>query len=159
MKSLNQKSILVTGGSGFIGSHLCENLLSSGNNVICVDNLFSSNKNNINRFINNENFEFYRHDITFPLYLEVNQIFNFACPASPIHYQYDPVQTLKTSIHGSINMLGLAKRTNSKIFRLQLAKSMVIRRYHLNLKVIQVKLTLLALELVMMKGKELQKLF
>ncbi len=117
MKSLNQKSILVTGGSGFIGSHLCENLLSSGNNVICVDNLFSSNKNNINSLINNKNFEFYRHDITFPLYLEVNQIFNFACPASPIHYQYDPVQTLKTSIHGSINMLGLAKRTNSKIFQ------------------------------------------
>ena len=95
MKSLNQKSILVTGGSGFIGSHLCENLLSSGNNVICVDNLFSSNKNNINRFINNENFEFYRHDITFPLYLEVNQIFNFACPASPIHYQYDPCPNSK----------------------------------------------------------------
>ena len=111
------KKIAVAGGAGFLGSHLCEKLLSDGHDVICIDNFFTSNKNNVRHLLNDNKFELMRHDITFPIYLELDQIYNLACPASPIHYQSNPVQTIKTSIHGSINLLGLAKRTNSKIFQ------------------------------------------
>ena len=117
MLNHKQKRILVTGGAGFLGSHLCESLLKDGSYVICVDNFFTGYKSNIRHLINDENFELIRHDITFPLYLEVDEIYNLACPASPIHYQYDPVQTIKTAVHGAINMLGLAKRTGAKIFQ------------------------------------------
>jgi len=110
-----KKKILVTGGAGFLGSHLCEKLLKYGHDVICADNLFTGSKENILHLMDNPYFEFLRHDITFPLFVEVDEIYNLACPASPIHYQYDPVQTTKTSVHGSINMLGLAKRTKAKI--------------------------------------------
>ena len=113
----NLKKVLVTGGSGFIGSHICLNLVKKGYDVLCVDNLFSSSKQNINHLIKFNNFEFQRHDVTFPLFLEADQIYNLACPASPVHYQRDPVQTMKTNIHGTINMLGLAKRTKSRIFQ------------------------------------------
>jgi UDP-glucuronate decarboxylase len=113
----NKKRVLITGGAGFLGSHLCEKLLEKGEEVICVDNLYTGSKKKIQHLFANENFEFIRHDITFPLFLEVDEIYNLACPASPIHYQYDPVQTLKTSVHGAINMLGLAKRVNAKIFQ------------------------------------------
>ena len=109
--------ILVTGGSGFLGSHLCEKLLENGNEVICVDNLFTGQKKNIFHLLKNPSFEFVRHDVCFPLYLEVDQIYNLACPASPVHYQFDPVQTTKTSVHGAINMLGLAKRLRVPIFQ------------------------------------------
>ena len=109
------KRILITGGAGFIGSHLCEKLLKGGNEIICVDNFFTGQKRNIAHLMSNANFELLRHDITFPLYVEIDEIYNLACPASPIHYQYNPVQTVKTSVHGSINMLGLAKRTGAKI--------------------------------------------
>lgn len=111
------KRILVTGGSGFLGSHLCSRLLEAGNEVICVDNFFSSDRNNILELRDNPNFEVIRHDVTFPLYVEVDQIYNLACPASPIHYQHDPVQTIKTCVHGAINMLGLAKRLNARIYQ------------------------------------------
>jgi len=111
------KKILVTGGAGFLGSHLCRMLISQGHEVLCVDNLFTGNKSNIKNLLNNPNFEFMRHDITFPLYVEVDEIYNLACPASPIHYQKDPIQTTKTSVIGAINMLGLAKRTNAKILQ------------------------------------------
>lgn len=111
------KSILVTGGAGFLGSHLCERLLSQGNEVICVDNLYTGTKDNIQHLLSNPHFEFIRHDVTFPLYIEVDEIYNLACPASPIHYQRDPVQTTKTSVHGAINMLGLAKRLKAKILQ------------------------------------------
>jgi len=111
------KNILVTGGAGFLGSHLCEKLLRAGHDVLCADNLYTGSKENIRGLLNSARFEFLRHDITFPLYVEVDEIFNLACPASPIHYQYDPVQTTKTSVHGSINMLGLAKRVNAKILQ------------------------------------------
>ena len=111
------KKILVTGGAGFLGSHLCERLLNSGHEVLCVDNYYTGNKDNILSLIANPRFELMRHDVTSPLYVEVNEIYNLACPASPIHYQHDPVQTTKTSVHGAINMLGLAKRVNAKIFQ------------------------------------------
>jgi len=111
------KRILVTGGAGFLGSHLCEKLLSIGHEVICVDNYYTGNKDNIVHLLENNRFEIIRHDITFPLYIEVDEIYNLACPASPIHYQNNPVQTTKTSVHGAINMLGLAKRLNAKIFQ------------------------------------------
>ncbi|MGB9715558.1 MAG: UDP-glucuronic acid decarboxylase family protein [Thermodesulfovibrionales bacterium] len=112
-----QKRILVTGGGGFIGSHLCEKLLKQGNEVLCVDNFFTGAKGNIAHIMNNPYFEVLRHDITFPLYVEVDEIYNLACPASPIHYQLDPVQTVKTAVHGAINMLGLAKRLKIKILQ------------------------------------------
>jgi UDP-glucuronate decarboxylase len=112
-----QQRILVTGGSGFLGSHLCERLLGDGANVICLDNFFTGARTNIERLLDNKHFELIRHDVTFPIYLEVDQIYNLACPASPIHYQYDPVQTTKTSVHGAINMLGLAKRVKAKILQ------------------------------------------
>ncbi|MFV2057367.1 MAG: UDP-glucuronic acid decarboxylase family protein [Thiohalomonadales bacterium] len=113
----SRKKILVTGGAGFLGSHLCERLLNDGNEVICVDNYFTGTKDNISRLLSNPLFEVIRHDICFPLYVEVDEIYNLACPASPIHYQHDPVQTTKTSVHGAINMLGLAKRVNAKVFQ------------------------------------------
>ena len=112
-----KKKILVTGGAGFLGSHLCEKLLKYGHDVICADNLFTGSKENILNLMDNPYFEFLRHDITFPLFVEVDEVYNLACPASPIHYQYDPVQTTKTSVHGAINMLGLAKRTKAKILQ------------------------------------------
>ena len=112
-----KKRIMITGGCGFLGSHLCERLLSQGHEVLCVDNCFTGTKRNIRGILDHPDFEFIRHDITFPLYLEVDEIFNMACPASPIHYQFDPVQTTKTSVHGAINMLGLAKRVKAKILQ------------------------------------------
>ena len=113
----SNKKILITGGAGFIGSHLCEKLLLEGNEVICVDNYFTGSKSNVKQLIDHPKFELIRHDITFPLYLEVDEIYNLACPASPVQYQSDPVQTIKTSVHGAINMLGLAKRIGAKIFQ------------------------------------------
>lgn len=112
-----RKRILITGGAGFIGSHLSEYLLNQGHEVLCVDNFFTGTKDNLLHLLDNPHFELLRHDVTFPLYVEVDEIYNLACPASPIHYQYDPVQTTKTSVHGAINMLGLAKRTKAKIFQ------------------------------------------
>lgn len=111
------KKVLVTGGAGFLGSHLCDRLVARGDDVLCVDNFFTGSKNNVAHLIGNSNFELMRHDVTFPLYVEVDEIYNLACPASPIHYQYDPVQTTKTSVHGAINMLGLAKRCKAKILQ------------------------------------------
>jgi UDP-glucuronate decarboxylase len=108
---------LVTGGAGFLGSHLCERLLERGHDVLCVDNFFTGTKNNVAKLFGNPHFELLRHDVTFPLYVEVDEIYNLACPASPVHYQYDPVQTTKTSVHGAINMLGLAKRVKAKVLQ------------------------------------------
>ena len=116
MTLFEKKRILVTGGAGFLGSHLCERLVDEGNEVICLDNYYTGSKNNIFHLMNNENFELLRHDICFPLYVEVDEIYNLACPASPIHYQYDPVQTTKTSVHGSINMLGFSKKAECENF-------------------------------------------
>jgi UDP-glucuronate decarboxylase len=112
-----EKRILVTGGAGFLGSHLCDRLLERGSDVVCVDNFFTGAKRNITALMSSKRFEFVRHDVTFPLYVEVDEIYNLACPASPIHYQHDPVQTTKTSVHGAINMLGLAKRLRAKILQ------------------------------------------
>jgi len=111
------EKLLVTGGSGFLGSHLCDRLIERGADVICVDNFFTGSKDNIRHLLGNPNFELIRHDVTFPLYVEVDRIFNLACPASPVHYQHDPIQTTKTSVHGAINMLGLAKRLNARILQ------------------------------------------
>ncbi|WP_114394839.1 UDP-glucuronic acid decarboxylase family protein [Oleisolibacter albus] len=116
-KFTDRKRCLVTGGAGFLGSHLCERLLEQGHEVLCVDNFFTGSRANIAHLLDNPRFEVMRHDITFPLYVEVDEIFNLACPASPVHYQHDPVQTAKVSVHGAINMLGLAKRTGAKIFQ------------------------------------------
>jgi UDP-glucuronate decarboxylase len=112
-----KKRVLVTGGAGFIGSPLCERLLRDGHEVLCVDNFYTGSRGNIGRLLGDPNFELMRHDVTFPLYVEVDEIYNLACPASPVHYQFDPVQTTKTSVHGAINMLGLAKRVKAKIFQ------------------------------------------
>lgn len=112
-----EKTVLVTGGAGFLGSHLCDRLIADGHDVICLDNFFTGSKRNIEHLVRHPRFEFLRHDVTFPLYVEVDEIYNLACPASPIHYQHDPVQTTKTSVHGAINMLGLAKRLRAKIFQ------------------------------------------
>lgn len=109
--------ILVTGGAGFLGSHLCDRLVANGHDVLCVDNFFTGNKNNVSHLHTHPHFEILRHDVTFPLYVEVDQIYNLACPASPVHYQHDPVQTTKTSVHGAINMLGLAKRVKARILQ------------------------------------------
>ena len=115
--SLSTKRILVTGGAGFLGSHLCTRLLEQGHEVLCVDNYFTGSRHNLVPLLDNPLFEFMRHDVTFPLYAEIDEIYNLACPASPIHYQHDPVQTTKTSVHGAINMLGLAKRTGARILQ------------------------------------------
>ncbi len=117
MKELTSKRILVTGGAGFLGSHLCERLVAQGHDVLCVDNFYTGSKRNVAHLLDNANFELMRHDVTFPLYVEVDQIYNLACPASPIHYQYDPVQTTKTSVHGAINMLGLARRVHARLLQ------------------------------------------
>jgi UDP-glucuronate decarboxylase len=118
MRTYNEsKRILVTGGAGFLGSHLCERLIAQGHDVLCVDNYYTGNKDNIAHLLAHPKFELMRHDVTFPLYVEVDEIYNLACPASPIHYQFDPVQTTKTSVHGAINMLGLAKRVKAKILQ------------------------------------------
>src|SRR5262245_40484684 len=119
--------VLITGGSGFLGSHLCERLLAENANVICVDNFFTGTRRNIEHLLDHHHFELMRHDVTFPLYIEVDQIYNLACPASPIHYQHDPVQTTKTSVHGAINMLGLAKRLRARSSRHRRRKSMAIQ--------------------------------
>lgn len=116
MKSF-RKRVLITGGAGFLGSHLCERLVVAGDDVLCLDNFFTGTKDNIAHLLTHSNFELMRHDVTFPVYVEVDEIYNLACPASPIHYQFDPVQTTKTSVHGAINMLGLAKRLKAKIFQ------------------------------------------
>ncbi|HSQ10500.1 MAG TPA: UDP-glucuronic acid decarboxylase family protein [Burkholderiaceae bacterium] len=112
-----RKRVMVTGGAGFLGSHLCDRLVADGHDVLCIDNFFTGTKDNIAHLIGSPQFELMRHDVTFPLYVEVDEIYNLACPASPIHYQFDPVQTTKTSVHGAINMLGLAKRTKARIFQ------------------------------------------
>jgi UDP-glucuronate decarboxylase len=117
MRTSLRKRVLVSGGAGFLGSHLCETLLAKGHEVICVDNFFTGTRENIVHLLGNTQFELIRHDVTFPLYVEVDEIYNLACPASPIHYQFDPVQTTKTSVHGAINMLGLAKRTKARILQ------------------------------------------
>jgi UDP-glucuronate decarboxylase len=117
MKDVLGQRILITGGAGFIGSHLCERLLAGGNDVLCIDNFFTGRRDNVAHLLSHTRFELMRHDITFPLYVEVDQIYNLACPASPVHYQFDPVQTTKTSVHGAINMLGLAKRVRAKILQ------------------------------------------
>ena len=117
MNDYDRKRVLVTGGAGFLGSHLCERLLNEGDEVLCVDNFFTGRRTNIAHLIGNPRFELLRHDVTFPLFVEVDEIYNLACPASPVHYQHDPVQTTKTSVHGAINMLGLAKRTGARIFQ------------------------------------------
>ncbi len=113
----SKKKILVSGGAGFLGSHLCDRLLEQGHDVLCVDNFFTGSKENVKHLLSNPHFELMRHDVTFPLYVEVDQIYNLACPASPVHYQFDPVQTTKTSVHGAINMLGLAKRVKARILQ------------------------------------------
>ena len=117
MRNYGDKRVLVTGGAGFLGSHLCERLLAEDNDVLCVDNYFTGTRGNIAHLLENPKFEFMRHDVTFPLYVEVDEIYNLACPASPIHYQHDPVQTTKTSVHGAINVLGLAKRVGAKVLQ------------------------------------------
>jgi UDP-glucuronate decarboxylase len=117
MRTLEQNRVLVTGGAGFIGSHLCERLVRAGQDVLCVDNFYTGTRKNVSHLAGEQHFELMRHDVTFPLYVEVDRIFNLACPASPIHYQFDPVQTTKTSVHGAINMLGLAKRVKARILQ------------------------------------------
>jgi len=117
MREKSKKRILVTGGAGFLGSHLCDRLVARGDDVLCVDNFYTGSKSNVAHLLNKSNFELMRHDVTFPLYVEVDEIYNLACPASPVHYQHDPVQTTKTSVHGAINMLGLAKRCKAKILQ------------------------------------------
>ena len=111
------KRVLVTGGAGFLGSHLCERLLGFGHEVLCIDNYYTGRRQNVAHLLDNPRFELMRHDVTFPLYVEVDQIYNLACPASPVHYQHDPVQTTKTSVHGAINMLGLAKRVRARVLQ------------------------------------------
>jgi UDP-glucuronate decarboxylase len=117
MRKYRAKRILITGGAGFLGSHLSERLLEQGHEIVCVDNFFTGSKANIRHLLDDARFELIRHDVTFPLYLEIDEIYNLACPASPVHYQHDPIQTTKTSVHGAINMLGLAKRVNARIFQ------------------------------------------
>ena len=117
MNKLSKKRILVTGGAGFLGSFLCEKLLNQGHHIICLDNLFTGTQNNILHLLNNKNFEFIKHDVIKPYFFEVDEIYNLACPASPVHYQYDPIETIKTSIYGAINALELAKRLKIKVFQ------------------------------------------
>lgn len=149
--------ILVSGGAGFLGSHLCERLLAQGDDVLCVDNFFTGNKANIAHLMGNPRFELMRHDVTFPLYVEVNRIFNLACPASPVHYQNNPVQTTKTSVHGAINMLGLAKRTRSRILQASTSEVYGDPLYTPNQKSIGEMLTRSAYAVVMMKVNDVPR--
>jgi len=142
LELIMEKISLVTGGSGFLGSHLVDRLIESGKHVIVADNFFTGSKSNLSHLIQNKQLEIMRHDINFPLYVEVDEIWNLACPASPIHYQFDPVQTIKTSVVGAINMLGLAKRTNAKIFQASTSGFMVTPLFHHNQKIILGMLTL-----------------
>ena len=151
------KKILVTGGAGFIGSHLCKKLIEQGNDVICIDNYFTGTKENIAELFNNPYFEAIRHDICFPLYVEVDEIYNLACPASPIHYQHDPVQTTKTTVHGAINMLGLAKRVNARILQASTSEVYGDPAEHPKKKIIGVMLIQLDQEVAMMKEKDVLK--
>ena len=159
MNDYDRKRVLVTGGAGFLGSHLCERLLNEGDEVLCVDNFFTGRRTNIAHLIGNPRFELLRHDVTFPLFVEVDEIYNLACPASPVHYQHDPVQTTKTSVHGAINMLGLAKRTGARIFRLPLARYMGTHKFIHKPKIIGGTLTLLVLGPAMMRVKDVETLF
>ena len=155
----NKKRVIVTGGAGFLGSHLCERLLKNDCEVLCVDNLYSGSKENIVQLSQNPNFEFIRHDITFPLYLEADEIFNLACPASPLHYQRNPVQTIKTCVHGSINMPGLARGSMHLFCKLQPAKFMVIQRFIPRKKISGVELIQLVSGHAMMKVNAARKHF
>ncbi len=130
----NNNRVLVTGGAGFLGSHLCEKLVASGHDVLCVDNFYTGSKDSVINLIGHPKFELIRHDVTFPLYVEVDRIYNLACPASPVHYQHDPVQTTKTSVHGAINMLGLAKRVKARILQASTRKCTVIQKFIHNSK-------------------------
>jgi UDP-glucuronate decarboxylase len=130
MKNFSNKRILVTGGAGFLGSHLCNRLLGEGHEVLCIDNFYTGRRSNIAQFISNPLFEVMRHDVCFPVYVEVDEIYNLACPASPIHYQFDPVQTTKTSVHGAINMLGLAKRLKAKILQASTSEVYGVPKVH-----------------------------
>ena len=136
-----EKRVLITGGAGFLGSHLCERLLDNGSTILCVDNFFTGARRNIEHLLDHKHFEVIRHDVTFPLYAEVDEIYNLACPASPIHYQHDPVQTTKTSVHGAINMLGLAKRLRAKILQPRRQKCTATRMFIRSAKIIGVTLT------------------
>ena len=125
----HRKRVLVTGGAGFLGSHLCDILVSKGYDVLCLDNFYTGVRDNISHLVSNPRFELIRHDVTFPLYVEVDEIYNFACPASPIHYQFDPVATTKTSVHGAINMLGLAKRTHARVLQASTSEVTAIQSF------------------------------
>ena len=153
------KKILVTGGAGFLGSHLCERLLKIGHEVLCVDNFFTGTKSNIHDLMGHSNFELMRHDITFPLYVEVDEIYNLACPASPIHYQFDPVQTTKTSVHGAINVLGLAKRVRAKILQASTSEVYGNPKVHPQRETYWGNVSPVGPDLVMMKGNVVLKLF
>ena len=154
-----RKRILITGGAGFLGSHLCEKLLNEGNEVICLDNYFTGSKENIVHLRDNPFFEVIRQDVIHPYYAEVDQIYNLACPASPVHYQYNAIKTIKTSVMGAINTLGLAKRTKAEYYRPALQKCMEIQRYIPRKNPIGEMLTQLAQEPVMMKGSVVRKRF
>jgi UDP-glucuronate decarboxylase len=150
------KRILINGGAGFIGSHLCERLLNEGNDIICLDNFFTGSKNNILHLIGNPRFELVRHDVTMPYYAEVDEIYNLACPASPIHYQYNGIKTIKTSVMGAINALGLAKRTKAKFYKLQQVKFTEIPIFIRSRKIIGEMSILLAFVLVTTKENVVQ---
>ncbi len=153
------KRILVTGGAGFLGSHLCDKLIERGHDVLCVDNFFTGRRGNVSHLLGNPHFELLRHDVTFPLYIEVDQIYNLACPASPVHYQFDPVQTTKTSVVGAINMLGLAKRLKIPFSRHRRQKYTVILVFILSPKNTGVTSIRLVPAPVMMKGSAAQRRF
>lgn len=154
-----KKRVLVTGGAGFIGSHICEDLVKKGHDVICLDNYFTGGKENINHLRDFKNFELIRHDVTEEIRLEVDQIYNFACPASPIHYQNNPIKTIKTNVLGILNMLGLAKRVRARILQASTSEIYGNPLEHPQKKSIGVTSILLVLEVVMMKGKDFPKLY
>ncbi len=155
----SRKRVLITGGAGFLGSHLTDKLLSQGHEVLCADNLFTGTKRNIDHLHNEPRFEFIRHDITLPLFVEVDEIYNLACPASPIHYQHDPVQTTKTSVHGAINMLGLAKRLKCRILQASTSEVYGDQPFILKLKTIGGTLTRSGCGLAMMRANAARKRF
>ena len=156
----SQKTILVTGGAGFIGSHLCNVLIKTGHKIICLDNLFTGSINNISNLIENPNFEFVNHDIVEPFYREnIDEIYNLACPASPIHYQFNPIKTIKTCTIGVINMLGLAKKIMLKYYKQVQVKFMVIRKFIRSQRIIMEMLTHLVLDHVMTREKDVQRLY